>query len=128
MTLPALYSTAKAHPNHMFYMLTSKRLEDLFLNQLPNIYVIGVDLKQYVGINGLIRLSREIRKKYAIDAVADLHEVLRSKVIRTYFFLWGKSVRFINKETLKKRAICKHRIPLTQLKNTVDRYRDVFSR
>ena len=54
MTLPALYSVAKAYPNHTLYMLTSKHFEGLFTNQLPNIEVIGVDLKLYKGVKGLL--------------------------------------------------------------------------
>ena len=127
MTLPALYSAAKAYPNCTFYMLTSKNFEELFTNQLPNIEVIGVDLKLYKGVNGLLRLSNEIGTKYKINAVADLHSVLRSQVIRSYFFLQGKKVKTIDKDRAKKKAIVKHKAPLTQLKHSIDRYRDVFS-
>lgn len=126
MTLPALYSVAKAYPNHTFYMLTSTHFEGLFTNQLPNIKVIGVDLKQYKGVIGLLRLANEICRKYKIDAVADLHSVLRSHVIRSYFFLRGKKVQSINKDRAKKKAITTHKAPLTQLKHSIDRYRDVF--
>lgn len=126
MTLPALYSVAKAYPSHTFYMLTSKNFEGLFTNQLPNIKVIGVDLKQYKGVTGLLQLANEIRRKYKIDAVADLHSVLRSQVIRSYFFLLGKKVKSIFKDRAKKKAITKYKIPLTQLKHSIDRYRDVF--
>ena len=126
MTLPALYSVAKASPHHTFYMLTSKSFEGLFTNQLPNIEVIGVELKLYEGVAGLLRLSNEIRKKYKIDAIADLHSVLRSQVIRSYFFLHGKKVKSIHKDRAKKRAITKHKAPLTQLQHSIDRYRDVF--
>ena len=128
MTLPALYSAAKAYPNYTFYMLTSKNFEGLFINQLPNIKVIGVDLTQYQGVIGLLQLARKNRKKYKIDIVVDLHNVIRSQFIRSYFFLHGKNVNYICKDRLKKNAIVKHKAPLTQLKHTVDRYRDVFSK
>lgn len=127
MTLPALYSVAKAYPNYTFYMLTSKNFEGLFANQLPNIKVIGVDLKLYKGVGGLLQLATEIGKSYKIDAVADLHGVLRSQFIRSYFFLRGKKVKSIDKDRAKKKAIVKHKAPLTQLKHSIDRYRDVFS-
>ena len=67
MTLPAVYSVAKAHPNHTFYMLTSKNFEGLFANQLPNIKVIGVDLRLYKGVKGLLQLANEISKSYKIE-------------------------------------------------------------
>ncbi len=127
MTVPAVYSVAKAYPNHVFYVLTSKSFETLFINQLPNIRVIAVDLKQYKGLKGLWKLGEEIRKNYDIHAVADLHDVLRSKFLRTYFLLYGKQVHHIDKGRVQKRAITKHTAPLTPLKHTIDRYRDVFS-
>ena len=128
MTLPALYSVAKAHPNHTFYMLTSKSFVGLFANQLPNIKPIGVDLKQYKGVGGLMQLAKKIRTNYKIDAVADLHDVLRSQVMRTYFMLRGKRVAYIRKERAKKKAVIKHKAPLAPLKHSIDRYRDVFSK
>lgn len=128
MTLPALYSVAKAHPKLTFYMLSSKHLEDLFVNQLPNIKFIGVDLKQYNGVGGLMQLSKEINRNYKIDAVADLHDVLRTKFLRTHFALRGKPVAHIHKERAKKKAITTHKAPLTPLKHSIDRYRDVFQK
>ncbi len=128
MTLPALYSVAKAHPKHTFYMLTSKSFVALFSNQLPNIKVIGVDLKQYEGVGGLLQLASEVHKSYKIDAVADLHDVLRSQVLRTYFMLRGKRVAYIRKERAKKKAIVRHKAPLAPVKHSIDRYRDVFSK
>lgn len=128
MTLPAVYSVAKFYPNHVFYVLTSKSFEAIFQNQLPNIKVIAVDFKQYKGIRGLWKLGKEIREKYDIHVVADLHDVLRSKVLRNYFLLHGKQVRHIDKGRSQKRAITKHKTPLKQLKHTIDRYRDVFSK
>ena len=128
MTLPAIYSVAKAYPHHTFHILTSKSFESLFVNQLPNIQVIGVDLKQYKGVGRLTRLAHQISKDYKIDAVADLHDVLRSKILRSYFFMRGKPVHYINKERAKKKAIVKHKAPLVPLKHSIDRYRDVFSK
>ena len=128
MTLPALYSVAKAHPNHTFYMLTSKSFVGLFANQLHNIKPIGVDLKQYKGVGGLMQLAKKIRTNYKIDAVADLHDVLRSQVLRTSFMLRGKRVAYIRKERAKKKAVIKHKAPLAPLKHSIDRYRDVFSK
>ena len=127
MSFPAVYSVAKAYPNHIFYVLTSKSFETLFVNQLPNLKVISVDLKQYKGVKGLWKLGEEIRKDYDINAVADLHDVLRSKFLRTYFLIHGKQVQHIDKGRAQKTAITKHKAPLTPLKHTIDRYRDVFS-
>ncbi|MGV8964195.1 MAG: glycosyltransferase family 9 protein [Candidatus Saccharimonadaceae bacterium] len=127
MTLPAVYSAAKAYPNHTFYVLTSKSFEPLFFNQLPNLKVIGVDLKEYEGFKGLWRLGKYLRQNYEIHTVADLHDVLRSKFLRYYFSLYSKPVSHIFKDRAKKNNITRYRAPLTQLKHSIDRYRDVFT-
>lgn len=128
MTLPAVYSAAKAYPNHTFYVLTSKPFKPLFVNQLPNLNVIAVDLRKYKGFLGLCRLAKFLRDEYTINAVADLHDVLRSKFLRTFFYLQGKPVKHINKDRAKKQAIVNYKAPLVQLTHSIDRYRDVFAR
>jgi len=60
---------------------------------------------------GLFQLYRDL-KKLKIDQIADLHNVLRSKVIRNLFALSGKKVAFTDKGRAEKRA-------LTSLKNKV---------
>lgn len=59
-------------------------------------------MKQYKGMKGLWKLGKEIRENYDIHAVADLHDVLRSKFLRTYFLINGKQVRHINKGRTQK--------------------------
>jgi hypothetical protein len=44
-------------------------------------------------------------KALHIDALADLHNVLRSKVIRTLFSLSGKKVAFVDKGRVDKKAL-----------------------
>ncbi|HOV71610.1 MAG TPA: glycosyltransferase family 9 protein [Dysgonamonadaceae bacterium] len=125
MLVPPLYSVAKAYPNDTFYVLTNKIYVLLFDLGLSNIYPIGVDLADYKGIKGLFRLGNFLRK-YPIDKVADVHDVLRSKFLRAYFSLLGKKTRHIDKGRKEKRAVVSHKAPLQPLKHTIDRYRDVF--
>jgi len=125
MLVPPLYSVAKAYPNDTFYVLTNKNLVLLFDLGLSNIHPIGVDLADYKGIKGLFRLGNLLRK-YNIDKVADVHDVLRSKFLRAYFSLLGKKTTHIDKGRKEKKAIISHKVPLQPLKHTIDRYRDVF--
>jgi ADP-heptose:LPS heptosyltransferase len=65
----------------------------------------GVDLKErHKGFLGLFRLFSDLRK-LEIDLVADLHNVLRSKVVRTLFALTGKKVAATDKGRTEKKAI-----------------------
>ena len=119
MTLPAIYSVAKAYPQHIFYILTPTHFESLFHHQLPNIKTIGIKLKEYEGVKGLYRLSKEIDKGYNIDMVADLHDVLRSQFISRYFRRRGKRVKYIDKGRAEKRALTSKRKPLRQLTHVI---------
>jgi ADP-heptose:LPS heptosyltransferase len=66
---------------------------------------IGVDLnKRHKGFLGLLRLFSDLRKLH-IDVVADLHNVLRSKVVRTLFALSGKKVSSTDKGRTEKKAL-----------------------
>lgn len=126
MLVPAVYSTAKTYPDDVFYVLTGKPFAPLFDVGLSNIHTIGVNLNEYRGLSGLVRLAHVI-KAYSIDSVADMHDVLRTKFLRKYFLFHGKKVRHIDKGRAEKKAIVSHKMPLHPLKHTVERYRDVFS-
>ena len=126
MLVPVVFSTAKAYPDDIFYVLTNKSFIPLFDVGVPNIRGVGIDLKEYRGLGGLFRL-RHTFKAYSIDIVADMHDVLRTKYLRKYFLVRGKKVRHIDKGRAEKKAIVAHKIPLHPLKHTIERYRDVFS-
>ena len=84
MVVPVLYAFAKAYPDIKLTVLAKPFFEPI-LQTIPDINVIPalVDTS-HKGATGLWQLSREL-KKLKIDAVADLHNVLRSKILR--FFL-----------------------------------------
>jgi ADP-heptose:LPS heptosyltransferase len=76
-----------------------------FFNRIPNVTFFGVDLKErHKGFLGLLRLFLDL-KQFKIDAVADLHNVLRSKVVRTLFALSGKKVAATDKGRADKKAL-----------------------
>jgi len=58
-----------------------------------------------------------------INAIADLHNVLRTKILRVFFF--GKPLVAIDKGRAEKRALILGK-RFEQLKNTHQRYSDVF--
>jgi ADP-heptose:LPS heptosyltransferase len=76
-----------------------------FFEGIPNVNFFGVDLKErHKGFFGLFRLFSDLRK-LNIDLVADLHNVLRSKVVRTLFALSGKKVAATDKGRAEKKAL-----------------------
>ena len=126
MTVPVLAALRKAEPTVRITVLTRSFFRPFF-RSIPDIEFFTPDFdKRHKGVIGLIRLFNDLRR-LQIDCVADLHDVLRSKVLRTLFALMGCETAHIDKgRTEKKTMTRKFRKQLVPLKTTVERYRDVF--
>lgn len=111
MTVPVLRAFSFQYPETKITVV-SRPFFAPFFNGIPNVSFFGVDVKErHKGFIGLLRLFSDLRK-LNIDAVADLHNVLRSKVVRTLFALSGKQVAATDKGRAEKKA-------LTRLENKV---------
>lgn len=130
MTLPLLYSLCRKYPEHRFAFVSRERFGQFFINKPENLEFIGVDPDRYKGPVGLFRLYRELKKRVAPDCVADLHDVLRTKLLRTYFRLFGGAeCAHIFKGRKEKKALTRQNDKRrAQLTSTFERYRDVFTR
>jgi ADP-heptose:LPS heptosyltransferase len=73
---------------------------------------------------GLLRLFQDLKQLH-IDAFADLHNVLRSKVVRT-FFLTGKKVAVDKGRADKKALIREENKDFKQLPTMFERHVKVF--
>jgi len=127
MTVPVIDSLARQYPKNHYTMVSQSFLKPLFEHCPENVRFVGVDLyNDYTGAPGMYRLFRELLKqKY--DAVADLHDVLRTKLLRVFFRCSGLKVRHINKGRKDKRMLIREKNKiLLQLKPTTERYSDVF--
>lgn len=125
MTVPVVHSFALQHPEMRITVLTRKIYKPLYAWAPSNVDVMGVDLKQYGGVTGLERLFREVNKR-RFDAVADLHDVLRTKYLRTRFRLSGVPVAVIDKGRSEKHALIGHGCDRAALKPMFERYVDVL--
>ena len=126
MTVPVLRAFVKQHPTVKITVLSKPFLKPLFVD-IKNVTFYAADVtNQHKGLFGIYKLYKEL-KLLNIDAVADLHNVLRSKVVRTFFKLANKKVRFIDKGRNEKKALTatKNKV-LKPLKTTHERYADVF--
>ena len=104
MTVPVLRAFSLQYPD-VRITVVSRPFFAPFFNEIPNVNFFGVDLKKrHKGFLGLLRLFTDLRK-LKIDAVADFHNVLRSKVIRALFALSGKKVAATNKGRAEKKAL-----------------------
>lgn len=111
MTVPVLRALVLQYPEAKVTVV-SRPFFQPFFEGIPNVNFFGVDLKErHKGFLGLFRLFFDLRK-LNIDAVADSHNVLRSKVVRALFALGGKKVATTDKGRAEKKA-------LTRLTNKV---------
>ncbi|MDH4402989.1 MAG: glycosyltransferase family 9 protein [Flavobacterium sp.] len=104
MTVPVLRAFKAKYPNVKITVISTPFFQPLF-NDLPNVNFLPFDKKgKHKGFLGLFRLFLDLRK-INIDAFADLHNVLRSKVIRGLFALSGKKVAFTDKGRKEKKEV-----------------------
>jgi ADP-heptose:LPS heptosyltransferase len=104
MTVPVLRALVLQYPE-VKITVVSRPFFQPFFDGIPNVNFFGVDLhKRHKGFIGLLRLFSDLRK-LNIDLVADLHNVLRSKVVRTLFALSGKKVASTDKGRDEKKAL-----------------------
>ena len=124
MTVPVLKAFAKQYPNIKVTVLTRGFFAPFF-EDIPNVTVYIADVKgKHKGVLGLWKLSKAL-KTLQIDAVADLHNVLRSKILKS--FLFGVKTIQIDKGRADKKALVSGE-SFQQLKTTHQRYADVFKR
>lgn len=127
MTVPVIDSLARKYIDLNFVIVTPKRCEGIFYDLPDNVDVHAVHLRgKHSGFKGLRRLSSELRSK-GVDTVADLHDVLRTKVLRKLLLLHGCKVKHIDKGRSEKRALVRHTASgFRQLKSNFERYAEVF--
>ncbi len=126
MTIPVLYPACRANPDTRFVMITKAWPASMFHDRPDNLMVVGIDVnKEYKGLFGLIKLASHLRKQYNIDAVADLHSVMRTWIIGAWMKLCGIPVARLDKQRARRKALINHKSdePVTP---THDRYRQVF--
>ncbi|MBW1293924.1 ADP-heptose--LPS heptosyltransferase RfaF [Aquimarina litoralis] len=128
MTVPVLRTFREAYPNAKITVLTRKFFEPIF-SGIENLEVYHADVTgKHKGVLGLSRLSNELRKT-GITAVADLHNVLRSNVLKNLLRLRGVKVVQIDKGRAEKKALTRSsNKEFKQLKTTHQRYADVFGK
>ena len=106
MTVPVLKVFSETYPGIKLTVLSKVFFKPLF-EDLPNTDFIEADVYGKHKGMGLLKLAKEL-KSLGIDAVADLHHVIRSKVITQYLSVSGiKTVRIDKAEVKKKHSLGK---------------------
>jgi ADP-heptose:LPS heptosyltransferase len=128
MTVPVIRAFIEQNPNEKITIVSRPYFKPFF-DYFVNVNFFAVDLNQrHKGFLGLLRLYSDL-KKLDIDAVADLHNVLRSKVIRTLFALSGKKAAFTDKGRKEKKELTRLENKIFKpLKTMFERHVDTFSK
>ncbi|MGL5980053.1 MAG: glycosyltransferase family 9 protein [Phocaeicola sp.] len=126
MTVPVIDALARQYPDIQITVLTQPFVQPLFAHLPVNVTFRAVKLADYKGLGGLYRLYKELKAE-GYDAIADLHNVLRTKIIRNLFRLSGTPVASIEKGRSEKKALTRWSNKLFKpLKSSFERYADVF--
>ena len=127
MTLPVIYSAAKANPQDSFTVLTQAFMMPVFMNRPFNLEVIGISTKgAEKTLIGLLRFTSAL-VKFDYDIVLDLQDVIRTWIICAAFRLKGKPVYVLDKIRKKYPPLMRRENKkLKPLPTVIERYADVF--
>lgn len=126
MTVPVLRAFVKQYPEVKLTVI-SRPFFKPFFEGIPNLEFFSFDEKErHKGFLGLVRLYKDV-KKLKIDAFADLHNVLRSKVVSLLFALSGKKRATVDKGREGKKELTRAENKVfKQLPTMFERHAKVF--
>lgn len=125
LTVPVLSALRKKYPEAGIIMVTNKAFLPFF-RSVEGLQFFHPDfIGRHNGFTGIFRLYRDLKKQVSPDAIIDLHDVLRSKILRFLFRFSGVSNSVIDKGRKEKKDLIKGRKKIF-LKHTVERYCDAF--
>jgi len=127
MTIPVMYEFLEQNKGTCIVMVSRENFSELFVNIHPRLEFVGINLSNYKGIKGIYSLGKNLLKNHKPDFIADLHDVLRTKILYFYFKIKGLKVFKIDKGRREKKNLSDiWNIKKYQLKKTTERYADVF--
>lgn len=128
MTAPVFREFLEQNPEVEIVMVSRKGFADLF-SDIPNVIFHGIDVDNYKGFFGMRKLASELIRTYHPNYIADLHDVIRTKILDGIFKRRGYKVCKIDKGKEEKEQLTDvWNLDKKQLKQTVERYSDVFRR
>lgn len=127
MTAPVIRELSEQHPN-LKITYVSRPFFAPFFDGIAGLEFFGADLNgAHKGPKGLFNLYRELNKKYKPDVVIDLHSVLRTHLLSTYFRVSGTKVFTLDKGRKEKKLLTRpENKKLNPLMPMTERYAEVF--
>ena len=114
-------------PEDGLIVCSKPQFEPLF-SSVERCVFFGADVKQhYTGLVGMKTLADHLAREYDFDHVADLHDVMRSRMLCTWLRFRGYPISRIHKDRIQKRRLIRQdNKVLKPLKHTVQRYLDAL--
>ncbi|SDG80128.1 glycosyltransferase family 9 protein [Psychroflexus sediminis] len=128
MTVPVLSQLLETYPKLKITVLTKPFFAHLF-EHIERINVVKAEVKtKHKGISGLWLMAKQLHK-LEIDAIADLHNVLRSRILCGFLKIFGHEYFRIDKGRTEKKALTRPNDKIFKpLKSTHQRYAEVFKK
>src|SRR5687768_17568462 len=128
MTVPVIRNVLAQNPDLRITFVSNVFLAPLF-EGLPGCTFYPAHLKdRHKGLAGMHRLYKDLTATRKFDAVADLHNVLRSKILGFLFRTGGTQVVVLDKGRAEKKELTrKENKVCRQLTPMHDRYQQVFT-
>lgn len=129
LMVPVIRSLTAAHADVEVTVVTRPGFAPFFYDiERVKVFVADVD-HTYNGIFGMRELFRTLIRKSSYDVVVDLHDHLRTKILRTFFRLFFTDVIVFDKGRKEKKAFSRKNNKIAKpLQHTVDRYHEAFSK
>lgn len=128
MLLPVFQQVLAADPELEIFFVSKPFFEPLFTG-VKRLHFIGIELKAYKNISGLVRLAFYLKSRAPVNTFLDLHDSLRTRMVRSLWRLAGARVTVLDKgRTAKALLTRKKNKELIPLMHGVDRYLLVFKK
>lgn len=127
MSVHAIAALRRTYPDLAITIFTRKRFVPFFRDVERLDFITLEDEDGQTGVKRIFQVAGQATAS-GVDMVADLHDVLRSKLLRALMRLRGCRIAKINKEKeLRQRATRPTNKDLTPLRHSVERYAEVFA-
>lgn len=129
LVLPVIRSLVHAYPNAEVTIVTRPKFAPFFYD-IERVHVFPADVDHtYNGFFGLRDLFKALMRKSSYDVVVDLHDHVRTMILRTFFRFFFTPVVVFDKGRPQKKAFArkKKKIPIP-LPHTVKRYQAAFAK
>jgi len=127
LTSPVVSSILNKNKEVNIWLVTNPNFMPLF-EKNDRLHFINTDLnKKHKGVFGLQKLVVDITNETKIDVVVDLHDVLRTKLLRFFFKLKGVKTITFNKGRKEKKKLLTGKIPFQPLTHITKRYSKAFA-